>query len=416
MTTNPKNPINPNTFDFSAAQAILQHEVDTQRLAGVSAAVLHNGGLIGSFCTGVADIGSGQPLRADHIHRAFSNTKLITAVAVLRLLDQGRLGLDDPIKAYIPALGKLRVLRPDAQALDDTDALARDITIRHLLTHQAGLSHGVFDPGTLIYNAYHAAGLRSPDSTLAQMMDALAGLPLLYQPGEGWEYSLAPDVLARLVEVLTGQAFDAALHSLLLAPLGMVDTGFVLRPDQVPRLAALYRGDLADVMKPGLTRLPDTPWPAAYLQAVPRQSGAGGLFTTQADMLALLRGLLPGPACLLQPATLAALYADQLPAQRCVQFLHTGPVPSLGFGLGGAITRRASALQGDAAVGEMQWGGLAGTHWFVSPATGLAGVLMTQRFMGFWHPFWFQYKAAVYAAEAAARPAAGLAAGLAQLR
>lgn len=158
MTTNPKNPINPNTFDFSAAQAILQHEVDAQRLAGVSAAVLHNGGLIGSFCTGVADIGSGQPLRADHIHRAFSNTKLITAVAVLRLLDQGRLGLDDPIKAYIPALGKLRVLRPDAQALDDTDALARDITIRHLLTHQAGLSHGVFDPGTLIYNAYHAAG------------------------------------------------------------------------------------------------------------------------------------------------------------------------------------------------------------------------------------------------------------------
>ena len=392
---------NPKLFDFSAAHAVLQQEVAAQRLAGVSAALMHNGALIDSFCTGVADFNSGQPLRPDHIHRAFSNTKLITAVAVLRLLDQGRLGLDDPIKAYIPALGKLRVLRPGAQTLDDTDALARDITIRHLLSHQAGLSHGVFDPGTLIYNGYNAAGLRRPDSTLAQMMDMLASLPLLYQPGEDWEYSLAPDVLGRLVEVLTGQPFGDALHSLLFAPLGMVDTGFVLRPDQVPRLVTLYRGDLADVMKPGLKPLPDTPWPGAYRQPVPRQSGAGGLFTTQADMLALLRGLLPGPACLLQPATLASLFADQLPPEHCVQFLHPGgfgKLPTLGFSLGGAITRRPSALYGERAVGEMQWGGLAGTHWFVSPATGLAGVLMTQRFMGFWHPFWFQYKAAAYAA------------------
>ena len=387
-----------NNPDFSAAHAVLQREVDARRLAGVSAAVLRHGTLIDHFCSGRADLQSGELLRPDHIHRAFSNSKLITSVAVLLLADAGHFGLDDPIKQWIPALGHLRVLRPGAQALTDTEPLQTDITIRHLLSHQAGLSHGVFDPGTLIFNAYIAAGVRRPDSTLAQEMDLLAGLPLLYQPGAGWEYSTGTDVLARLVEIITGQRFGDALQKWLFEPLAMTDTGFVLRPDQLPRLAALYRGDLLDVMKPGLQRLDDTPWPGAYRTAVPRQSGASGLFTSQADMLALLRQLLPGQPSLLRPATLAALFTDQLPAERCVQFFGSGAVPSLGYGLGGAITRRASALQPAAAVAELQWGGLAGTHWFVSPATGLAGVVMAQRFMGFWQPFWFDYKAQLYSA------------------
>ena len=384
--------------DFSAARAILQAEIDQQRLAGVSAAVLLNGELIEQVCLGQADLQSAEPLRLDHIHRAFSNTKLITSVLVLMLVDQGLLGLDDPVREWLPALGRLRVLRPGASALTDTLPLATDISIRHLLSHQAGFSHGVFDPGTLIYQAYLAVGVRQPGSTLAEMIDPLASLPLLFQPGQGWEYSIAPDVLARVVEIITGQRFGAALQQRLLRPLGMVDTGFVLRPEQLPRLAALYRGDLLDVMKPGLKRLDDTPWPGAYRQPVPRESAAGGLFTTQADMLALLRRLMPGPAAMLQPATLAALFTDQLAAPLCVQFAQRGPMPSLGFGLGGAVTRRPSALQAAAAVGELQWGGLAGTHWFISPRTGLAGVVMAQRFMGFWHPFWFAYKDLVYRA------------------
>ena len=384
--------------DFSAAHAVLQREVDAGRLAGVSAATLQRGELVDLFCSGQADREAGTPLRPDHIHRAFSNTKLFASVLALLLADEGHYGLDDPIKAWIPALGKVQVLRPGALAITDTEPLQRDITIRHLLSHQAGFSHGVFDPGTVIYNAYLASGVRRPDSTLAEEMDLLATLPLCFQPGEGWEYSTGIDVLARLAEIVTGQTFGAALQSRIFGPLGLVDTGFVLRPDQVPRLAALYRGDLVDVMKPGLQRLNDTPWPGAYLQPVPRQSGAGGLFTTQADMLGLLRQLMPGRPSLLKSATLAALFADQLPAERSVQFFASGAVPSLGFGLGGAYARRASAIQPAAAVGELQWGGLAGTHWFVSPASGLAGVVMTQRFMGFWHPFWFEYKRCLYSA------------------
>ena len=385
-------------LDFSAAHAVLQAEVDQQRLAGVSAALMRDGELIDSFCTGLADVERGEPLRPDHIHRAFSNTKLVTSVLVLLLADEGKFAIDDPIKQWIPPLGLLRVLRPGAASIDDTEPLHSDITIRQLLSHQSGMSHGVFDPDTVIYQAYHASGVRSVDTTLAEEMDLLAGLPLAYQPGEGWDYALGCDVLARLVEIVTGQRFSDALQSRLFGPLGMPDTGFVLRPDQLPRLTALYRGDLADVMKPGLTRLDDTPWPQAYRQSVPRQSGAGGLFTTQADMLALLRQLMPGQPSVLKPEMLAALFTDQLSADRHVHFAHLGKFPSLGFGLGGAVTRGPSALQGALGQGELQWGGLAGTHWFVSPATGLAGVVMAQRHWGFWHPFWFQYKARLYQA------------------
>ena len=266
--------------DFAAAHAVLRAEVDADRLAGVSAATMRHGEVIDTFCTGLADRESGEALRPDHIHRAFSNTKLVTTVLVLLLADEGKWALDDPVKRWLPAFGQVRVLRPGATALDDTVPLQCDITIRHLITHTAGFSHGVFDPDSLLFKAYMATGVRGYATTLAQQMDLLGQLPLNFQPGQGWEYALGIDMLARLCEIATGQTFGEALQTRLFEPLGLVDTGFVLRADQVPRLAALYRGDLADPMKPGLTRLADTPWPDAYLKAVPRQSGAGGLFTT----------------------------------------------------------------------------------------------------------------------------------------
>ena len=390
--------MNATSSPFSAAHTFLQQQVDAPLLAGVSMVVLKDGAPVDRFCTGLANLQTGEALRPDHIHRAFSNTKLMTSMLVLLLADQGRFALDDPIKTWIPALGMLRVLKPGATRLNDTEALQADITVRHLLSHQAGLSHGVFDPGTLIYNAYHAAGVRGSDSTLEGLMDQLAGLPLIFQPGTAWEYSMATDVLARLVEIITGQSYGAALQTRLLDPLGMVDTGYVLRSDQIARLCPLYGGDLSNPDKPGLTRLDNVPWPDAFLKPVARQAGTSGLITTEADMVKLMTQLLPRPGGLLKPATLAEMMRDQLPPDRCVQFYLTGPTPSLGFGLGGAVTRRTSALQPNSPVGEFQWGGLAATHWSFSPATGVAIVLMAQRHMGFWHPFWFKVKREVYAA------------------
>ncbi len=385
-----------NAPNFSAAHAVLQCAVDGRLLPGVSTALWRDGEIIDHFCTGHADIERGELLRPDHIHRAFSNTKLLTSVLALRLIDAGAFALDDPIKRWLPAMANLRVLRPRATQLTDTDALQRDITVRHLLSHQAGFSHGVFDPGTLIYNAYHAAGVRQSDAALDELISRLAALPLLYQPGSAWEYSMATDVLARLIEVVTGETFMRALQTYLLDPLGMVDTAFVLRTDQAPRLCALYGGDRSDPTVPGLTRLDSVPWPNAHLRAVPREGGASGLCITQSDMMALLTALLPGPLACLSTAGLAELSRDQLPPDRCVQFPVGGRMPQFGFGLGGAVTRATAAWQSghgtNSPVGEMTWGGLGGTHWWTSPATGTVGVLMTQRHFGFWNPFWFDYK------------------------
>jgi CubicO group peptidase (beta-lactamase class C family) len=263
----------------------------------------------------------------------------------------------------------------------------------------------VFDPDTLIYSAYAAAGVRKPDSTLAQLMDQMASLPLIYQPGASWQYSMATDVVGRLVEIVTGQTMAEAFKTRLFEPLGMIDTAYLLREDQIPRLAPLYAGHPMTATKPGLHRLDNMPWADAFIKPVPRQAASSGLVTTQADLLALLSQLLPGHGKLLKPETLAELFRDQLPANRSLQFAQSGqmhipdgPVPSLGFSLCGAVTRASSDFQPNTPVGEVQWGGLAGPHWWISPKTGTAGVLMTQRFMGFWNPFWFEYKQHIHAA------------------
>ena len=280
------------TYNFSAANASLQCHVDSPILPGVSTAIIKNGQLIDSFCIGFANIELSEALRPDHIHRAYSCTKLMTSVLVMLLVDQGYFALDDAIKKWIPAFGQLRVLQAGATSLNDTVALERDITIRHLLSHQAGFSHGVFDPDTLIYSAYVAAGVRKPDSTLEQLMAQMATLPLIYQPGASWQYSMATDVVGRLIEIVTGQVLADAFQTRLFEPLGMVDTGYVLRADQIPRLAKLYAGHPMNAIKPGLHRLDNIPWPDAFIKPVPRQAASSGLVTTQADMLALLAQLL----------------------------------------------------------------------------------------------------------------------------
>jgi CubicO group peptidase (beta-lactamase class C family) len=400
------------TLDLSAVNAQLQAAVAAHTLPGVSHGLLLGGQAQPLHCIGPADREAGMPtpVLPDTIFRAFSNTKLITSLAVLRLHDAGHFGLDDPIAAWVPEFAALRVLRPGATALDDTEPLATPITIRHLLSHQSGLSHGVFDPGTLLFDAYLQRGVRRTDTSLAELMAIFATLPLNFQPGTAWDYSAASDVLARLVEVVSGQSFGDHLRQQMFQPLGLDDTGFVLRPDQVPRFAALYGVPPgADELGPCSQRLVDRPYPGAWLRPVPRQSGAGGLFTTLPDMLAVLRCLLPrdaGGHGWLREATRTEVFRNQLPAGTCVRFAQRGALPHLGFGLAGALTLAEAgpltptAAQG--ALGTLQWGGLAGTHWWVAPnavgGRGLAGALMTQRMMGFWHPFWFHYQRAVHAA------------------
>jgi CubicO group peptidase (beta-lactamase class C family) len=280
-------------YDFSPAHAAMRRYVDGNILSGVSSAVLVGRDLVDVNCVGWADKEARTPLRVDHIFRVHSNTKLITSCAAMLLFEEDRFQLDDTIERFIPQLANRRVLRPGATSLDETEPAKSSITIRHLMSHSSGLSHDIFDTGTLIFKAYKERKVLNPATTLAEMVDVLADLPLVYHPGTSWEYSVAIDVLARLVEIISGQRFDTFIQSRILGPLGMVDTGFVVPEKSRSRLAAYYTGaDLAEPMKPGLTRMDDAPYPGANLLPVPRLSGGGGLVSTLPDMVALIRSLL----------------------------------------------------------------------------------------------------------------------------
>ena len=195
-------------YDFGAAHAAMRRLVDGNILSGVSSAVLVGRDLVDVNCVGWADKEAQVPLRSDHLFRVFSNTKLITSCAALLLFEEGRFQLDDPVEKFIPQLGNRRVLRPGATSLDDTEPARGSITIRQLLSHSSGLSYGLFDPGSVMFKAYQARRVLNPTKTLADMIDALAELPLVYHPGSSWEYSVATDVVGRLVEVISGQPFD----------------------------------------------------------------------------------------------------------------------------------------------------------------------------------------------------------------
>lgn len=382
-------------YDFRAAHAAMQRYIDGNLLAGFSSAVLAGRDLIDVKCIGWADKEAQTPLKADHIFRVFSNTKLITSCAALLLFEEGHFQLDDPIEQFVAQLANRRVLRPDATSLDQTEPAVRPVSIRHLMSHSSGLSYGLFNPGTLIHKAYNERKVVSHETTLAEMMDVLADLPLVFHPGMSWEYSVSTDVLARLVEVVSGQCFDAFIQSRILRPLGMDDTGFVVSDRN--RLVAYYAGaDQIDPMKPGLTRADDAPYPGAYLRPFPRQSGGSGLVSTLQDMVALIRSLLPGGPTLLKPDTIELMMTNQLPAGVWIRFPGLGELQGKGHGLAGALILEPSAFEHHDARGELFWGGRAGTQWWISPKRNTAGVIMAQREMG--HPFVVEFKRLAYEA------------------
>lgn len=231
------------------------------------------------------------------------------------------------------------------------------------------------------------------------MVDALAALPLAFEPGDGWEYSVATDVLARVVEVCSGQRFDRFIDERVLRPLEMVDTGFVVPADQHDRLAAMYIGaDLVDPLKPGLRRAEHLLAPQAHLRNVPRLSGGGGLVSSLADMVGLLRALLPGGSTLLKAATIDRMATNQLPAGRFIRFPGVGVLTGKGHGLAGGVVVAPPATEHPESAGELYWGGMAGTQWWIAPRRDFAGVVMTQRWLGYGDPFVADLKREVYRA------------------
>ena len=184
-----------------------------------------------------------SPLGEDSIYRIFSNTKIVTSVALMKLWEQGAFQLDDPLETYLPEFTAMTVLDADAAGPEDVRPAQASMTIRQVLSHSAGLSYGFIEPESVIDKAYVAAGINpgpTNQGNLASFCEQVAALPLAYEPGTFWRYSVATDVCARLVEVLSGQTFGEYLCAQIFDPLGMKDTGFYVPASEQHRLISLY--------------------------------------------------------------------------------------------------------------------------------------------------------------------------------
>ncbi|HVL83805.1 MAG TPA: serine hydrolase domain-containing protein [Pseudonocardia sp.] len=372
--------------------------VDEGRLAGWTVAVARHGRVVHLSHRGLADVEAGRPVADDTIWRVYSMTKPITSVAAMMLVEQGGLELTDPVSRYLPAFADARVYRAGSALNPATVPAVEPIRIWHLLTHTAGLTYG-FHHAHAVDAMYRAEGheLGVPAGTdLAAACDTWAGLPLLFQPGAEWNYSVATDVLGRVVEVVSGRPLDAYLAEHVLGPLQMRDTAFSVGPDDVDRLAALY--------VPGLHR-------SAIGDAATRPptflSGGGGLVSTAGDYHRFTQMLAHG----------GELDGVRLLSNRTVRFMATNHLPGgadleeigrplfaessfrgVGFGLGFSVVVDAAAGRVLTSPGEFAWGGLASTTFFVDPAEELTAMLFTQLMPSSTYPLRSQLRTLVHQA------------------
>jgi CubicO group peptidase (beta-lactamase class C family) len=362
---------------------LMQKHVDESLLAGAVALVAREGKVAYLKSVGMQDKEKGVEMKPDAIFRIASMSKPITSVAVMMLYEEGRFRLSDPVSKYLPEFKapKVLVAQPPADGGKSAEQLVpakREITIRHLLTHTAGLTyHWDARVGAKYQEAGITHGLIQTDDLLADGIRKLAQLPLVHQPGEAYNYSLSIDVLGRLVEVVSGMSFDEFLRKRVFEPLRMNDTCFYLPDGKVPRLAAVYGPDPNGALKrlgngvlgEGAMRITVT-----YPYEGPKRyySGGGGLCSTISDYTRFCQMMLNGGELdgvrLLSRKTVELMTAD-----------HVGELnASSGFGLGFGVTRSLREAGELTSAGAYRWGGFWYTTFFIDPAEKLIGVCMVQ--------------------------------------
>jgi CubicO group peptidase (beta-lactamase class C family) len=352
----------------------MRAEVAARKIPGAVLMIWRGGKPAYVEAVGQRDPAQSAPMKADDIFRIYSMTKPIVSVAALMLVEEGKLELDAPVTKYLPALAaqKLGVEATGTLGRKTLELveLQRPMTVRDLMRHTSGLTYGFFGTG-LVKQAYRESAVESDRSIdAAQFTERVSRLPLAYQPGSTWDYSISTDVLGRIVEVVSGQPLGAFLRARLFDPLGMKDTGFtVADAERQARIAEALPGDSITG-----AALFDPRRAAAF------DSGGGGLMSTAPDyarFLLMLRsgGQLDGKRYLSE-ATLKEMTRDQLGAQVVRTPLYL-PGADYGFGLGVAV-RLQPAKGRDSAVGEYYWGGAGGTYMWVDPVNDLFIVYMMQ--------------------------------------
>ncbi|MFC5497980.1 serine hydrolase domain-containing protein [Caenimonas terrae] len=344
---------------------VLQGHVDSGLIPGAVALVALGGETCLFETLGRRDPAAPDAMRTDTVFRIYSMTKPVVSLAALMLVEQGRLLLTDPVSKHLPMFAGQQVLGADGKLV----AAAREATVQDLLRHTAGFTYEFMGDGP-VHRQYAEAALASHKRSNLEFCEALAAIPLAFQPGSCWEYSRATDVLGALLEVVAGQPLGALLSAMVLAPLGMKDTGFSLPEAAHGRMAEPFAADPqtgeAVVLMPN--------------RRVPRfESAGGGLLSTAADYARFLlllrnRGSLDGVR-LLSPQTLAWMTADHLGA---IPVRGDLLAPGNGFGLGFAVRTDAGVAPTPGSVGSYFWSGLGGTSFFVDPAQDLFAMLLTQ--------------------------------------
>jgi len=361
-----------------------QRYVDDGRLAGWQAMVSRRGKVAHLSSYGLADKEAGRAVESDTIFRIYSMTKPITSVAAMMLWEQGAFDLNDPISKWLPEFTDMRVYAGGPATKPVTIPATEPVRVWHLLTHTAGLTYG-FHHSHVTDELYRKAGFEFGNPKgfdLAQCVQAWAQLPLAFQPGSEWLYSVATDVLGRLVEVVSGQPLDRFFDEQIFTPLGMTDTGFTVDADRLDRLAALY------------AVTPEIREPFRYDQmgnVISRQpqwfSGGGGLASTTRDYTRFTWMLLRGGELdgnrLLSPRTIRYMATNHLPGNQDLQTFGRAinaetRMDGVGFGLGFAVVIDPAAGKVVCSEGEFNWGGLASTTFWIDPVEDLSVVFMTQ--------------------------------------
>jgi CubicO group peptidase (beta-lactamase class C family) len=369
--------------------ATLKQAVDKKQLAGASALIARNGKIVFFTSVGNQDVESNVPLSEGTIFRIASMSKPITSVAVMILVDDGKLSVTDPLAKFVPEFKELQVLVPakDGKSYELVKA-SRAITIHDLLTHSSGISYRLFDKpfvGKMYAEAGVSDGLSETPGTIGDNIRKLAKLPLVCQPGSAWEYGLNTDVLGYIVEVVSGQSLEQFCRERIFHPLRMTDTCFVLPKAKHARLSALY----AAAPDKAITRVgkePVTAGPVVYSATYPTNedskyySGGAGLVATTGDyfrfcQMLLNKGELDGVR-ILKPETVARMTQNQLGDLRIM--FPGGDLMGYGFGV---LSEKGKADSKDpAGVGTFSWGGAFGTSFWIDPKNEIVGVYMSQSF------------------------------------
>src|SRR5438093_13211813 len=355
---------------------VLQKAVDAKEVPGVVAMAATDKGLLYEGAFGVRALDQGTPMTLDTVFRIASMTKAITSVAAMQLVEQGKLKLEEPVPNIDPALGSPQVLEGfDAAGAPKLRPAKRPITLRHLLTHTAGFSYEVWDPNTVRY--VKASGMPStPSGKVASIR-----MPLVFDPGEKWEYGVNIDWVGRLVESVSGQTLDAYFRDKIFAPLGMKDSGYVTSDEQRARQARVHQRQADGTLAPQPLETPFTPelW-----------SGGGPLYSTGRDYLTFLQALLHGGSHngtrILKPETVALMGKNHTGDIQAGIMKTTTPARSndvdlfpgapIRWGLGYMLNMEPGP--NGRSAGTVSWGGIFNTYYWLDPAKRVTGLIMTQ--------------------------------------